>query len=115
MAKLVFLFAFLLVYVAGNFAAVRIDNYEESVYIAYEHEGFRKADDTTFIVKKEFPMMTVKNNFEVDSQRIGKKKGHLVVLYSQNEYKAIVPAVQFLFTNENYFNIIKRTMMQSTR
>lgn len=67
----------LLFTVAGNFAAVRIDNYEESVYIAYEHEGFRKADDTTFIVKKEFPMMTVKNNYEVDSQRIGKKKGML--------------------------------------
>ncbi|XP_063425566.1 uncharacterized protein LOC134709331 [Mytilus trossulus] len=114
MAKLVFLFAFLLVYVAVNCAAVRIDNYEESVYIAYEND-FRKADDTTFISKKNFPMMTVKNNYEVDSQRIGKKKGHLVVLYSQNEHKTIVPAVQFLFTDEHYFNIIKRTMMQSTR
>ncbi|XP_076099584.1 uncharacterized protein LOC143069035 [Mytilus galloprovincialis] len=115
MAKLVLLFASLLVYVAVNCAAVRIDNYEESVYISYDNRGFRKADDTTFIVKKEFPMMTVKNNYKVTVRSGEKKKGHLVVLYSQNEYKTVVPVVQFLFTSENYFNIIKRTMMQSTR
>ncbi|VDI00997.1 Hypothetical predicted protein [Mytilus galloprovincialis] len=63
----------LLFTVAVNCDAVRIDNYEESVYISYDNRGFRKADDTTFIVKKEFPMMTVKNNYKV-TVRSGEKK-----------------------------------------
>ncbi|XP_052103623.1 slit homolog 2 protein-like [Mytilus californianus] len=96
-------------------SAVRIDNYEESVFISYGKLAFKKADDTTFIIKKDFPMMTVKNNYEITIPKIGMKKGHLVVLYSQNADKTIIPAVKFLFTDENYFNIIKRTMMQSTR
>ncbi|XP_052106282.1 uncharacterized protein LOC127738866 [Mytilus californianus] len=109
MAVKVFLFSAFLV-TAECF--IRVNNYENSVYIAKGPSGFQKAPPSFYFEPKDYDIFTAEDDQERTISGNEVKKGHLVTFYKYNKDFNPIAVLAFLFTDNTYYNIIRRTMLQ---
>ncbi|XP_071162423.1 uncharacterized protein [Mytilus edulis] len=110
MAVIVFLFSALFV-TAECF--IRVNNYENSVYIAKgPAQGFQTAPPSFYFEPKDYDLFTAEDDQERTVVGDEVKKGHLVTFYKYNTDFYPIAVLAFLFTDNTYFNIIRRTLLQ---